>query len=207
MLDTALTPHQLKVRQANSKLIAWVTFKDESIYRGCATKVFTDFEAEAWAAVQNYYGAETIKTITFLHAKPTGILTAEQSLFKIHLHTLTVMIGDNHRYAVYGMQTALKALSFKQPWADLIMAGFKTIETRKWKTDWRGRLLICSSLEYDNYFPNPGQRYMVHGHGGGEIKGKRIGTWFAWEGHRAYHNYRGAKDATIPRKCCVHQGI
>ncbi len=40
---------------------------------------------------------------------------------------------------------AMKALSLKQPWANLIASGQKTIETRKWGTDFRGDLLIVSS--------------------------------------------------------------
>lgn len=39
----------------------------------------------------------------------------------------------------------MKALSVKQPWANLIAAGAKTIETRTWATDYRGELLIVSS--------------------------------------------------------------
>lgn len=38
-----------------------------------------------------------------------------------------------------------KAISLKQPWANLVASGKKTIETRKWKTDYRGDLVICSS--------------------------------------------------------------
>lgn len=41
----------------------------------------------------------------------------------------------------------MKALSVKQPYADLIACGRKTIETRTWKTNYRGPLLICSSLK------------------------------------------------------------
>ena len=37
------------------------------------------------------------------------------------------------------------ALSVKQPWANMIADGGKTIETRKWPTDYRGPLLIVSS--------------------------------------------------------------
>lgn len=43
----------------------------------------------------------------------------------------------------------MKALSLKQPWANLICEGFKTIETRKWNTKYRGDLLICSSKSFD----------------------------------------------------------
>lgn len=39
----------------------------------------------------------------------------------------------------------MKALSLKQPWANMIAAGEKTIETRRWPTDYRGPLLIVSS--------------------------------------------------------------
>ncbi len=39
----------------------------------------------------------------------------------------------------------LPALSVKQPWADLIASGEKTIETRTWWTGYRGPLVICSS--------------------------------------------------------------
>lgn len=39
----------------------------------------------------------------------------------------------------------MKALSVKQPWASLIACGFKTIECRTWKTNYRGPLLICAS--------------------------------------------------------------
>jgi hypothetical protein len=39
----------------------------------------------------------------------------------------------------------IKALSVKQPWANLIAAGEKTIETRTWTTDYRGPILIVSS--------------------------------------------------------------
>lgn len=38
-----------------------------------------------------------------------------------------------------------KAISLKQPWANLVASGKKTIETRKWSTKYRGDLVICSS--------------------------------------------------------------
>ncbi len=47
----------------------------------------------------------------------------------------------------------MKALSIKQPWAHLIVHGaggnIKTIETRLWRTDHRGDLLIVSSKRPD----------------------------------------------------------
>ena len=39
----------------------------------------------------------------------------------------------------------LKALCLRQPWANLITTGQKTIETRKWKTDYRGWILLTTS--------------------------------------------------------------
>lgn len=39
----------------------------------------------------------------------------------------------------------MKAISLKQPWANLIADGEKTIETRTWSTNYRGPLLIVSS--------------------------------------------------------------
>jgi hypothetical protein len=41
----------------------------------------------------------------------------------------------------------VKALSVKQPWANMIALGEKTIETRTWATPYRGQLLIVSSRE------------------------------------------------------------
>ncbi|HPA47471.1 MAG TPA: ASCH domain-containing protein [bacterium] len=40
----------------------------------------------------------------------------------------------------------MKALSVKQPWANKIASGEKTIEVRTWYTHYRGPLLIVSSV-------------------------------------------------------------
>lgn len=40
------------------------------------------------------------------------------------------------------MPDDVRALTIHQPWASLVAAGVKTIETRSWRTDWRGTLLI-----------------------------------------------------------------
>lgn len=45
----------------------------------------------------------------------------------------------------------MKALSVKQPWANLIAGGHKTIETRTWATKYRGELLICASKTVDTF--------------------------------------------------------
>lgn len=39
----------------------------------------------------------------------------------------------------------MKALSLHQPWASLVALGVKTIETRSWATQYRGRLAIAAS--------------------------------------------------------------
>jgi hypothetical protein len=46
----------------------------------------------------------------------------------------------------------MKAISLKQPFAELIKNGTKTIETRLWSTKHRGDLLICASLSNHNGF-------------------------------------------------------
>ncbi len=38
----------------------------------------------------------------------------------------------------------MKALSLWEPWASLIRTGAKTIETRSWPTNYRGKLLLCA---------------------------------------------------------------
>jgi len=43
----------------------------------------------------------------------------------------------------------LKALSVKQPWAGLIIAGIKTVENRTWSTKHTGPLAICSTQKPD----------------------------------------------------------
>lgn len=43
------------------------------------------------------------------------------------------------------MLREIKALTVRQPWANLIASGEKTIEVRTWRTDYRGELLITAS--------------------------------------------------------------
>lgn len=55
----------------------------------------------------------------------------------------------------------MKGLSIKQPWAWLIVNGFKDIENRKWATAMKGRVYIHASKVFDDegyqyvkkYFP------------------------------------------------------
>ena len=43
----------------------------------------------------------------------------------------------------------MKALSIMQPWAWLIVNGWKDLENRTWQTNYRGPLLIHASKQYD----------------------------------------------------------
>lgn len=43
----------------------------------------------------------------------------------------------------------MKALSIRQPWAWLIVNGYKDIENRKWKTNHRGKFLIHAAIIID----------------------------------------------------------
>lgn len=45
----------------------------------------------------------------------------------------------------------MKALSVRQPWADMITTGEKSLEFRGWLTHHRGKLLLCSSKFDDGY--------------------------------------------------------
>ncbi len=43
----------------------------------------------------------------------------------------------------------MKALSIKQPWAWLIVHGFKDVENRGWPTKFRGRIYVHASSQWD----------------------------------------------------------
>ena len=47
----------------------------------------------------------------------------------------------------------MKCLSVRQPWATLLVSGVKTIETRTFKTNYRGLLGIHAGLQIDAYGP------------------------------------------------------
>jgi hypothetical protein len=50
-----------------------------------------------------------------------------------------------------GGEEEVKALTILQPWASLIALGAKKIETRSWRTDYRGPLAIHASKSYPKY--------------------------------------------------------
>lgn len=45
----------------------------------------------------------------------------------------------------------MKAITIKQPWASLICEGIKNVENRKWKTNFRGRVLVHAALKDFNF--------------------------------------------------------
>ncbi len=44
----------------------------------------------------------------------------------------------------------MKVISIKQPWASLIIEGYKEYEFRTWKTKYRGEIFIHASKTFDN---------------------------------------------------------
>lgn len=48
------------------------------------------------------------------------------------------------------MSEHVRALSIRQPWAGLILAGTKDVENRTWTTPWRGVLVVHAGLRRDH---------------------------------------------------------
>ena len=44
----------------------------------------------------------------------------------------------------------MKVLTIKQPWASLIVDGYKKYEFRSWKTNYRGKILIHAGMGLEN---------------------------------------------------------
>jgi hypothetical protein len=59
----------------------------------------------------------------------------------------------------------MKVLSVRQPWAYLIVAGYKDVENRTWRTSYRGPLLIHASLGKDPEDFMPRQREYIESAG------------------------------------------
>lgn len=51
----------------------------------------------------------------------------------------------------------MKALSIRQPWAWLIVNGYKDIENRTWRTTFRGKFLVHASKTIDPVFFTHGE--------------------------------------------------
>lgn len=66
----------------------------------------------------------------------------------------------------------MKVLTIKQPWASLIMLGYKRFEFRSWKTNYRGELLIHAGKGIDKEAMKRLQKYIPKDMPKGKILGK-----------------------------------
>ena len=66
----------------------------------------------------------------------------------------------------------MKVLTIKQPWASLIMLGYKRFKFRSWKTNYRGKLLIHAGQGIDKEAMKRLQKYIPKDMPKGKILGK-----------------------------------
>lgn len=66
----------------------------------------------------------------------------------------------------------MKVLTIKQPWASLIIEGYKEYEFRSWKTNYRGELLIHAGKGIDKDAMNRLKKYIPQEMPLGKIIGK-----------------------------------
>ena len=66
----------------------------------------------------------------------------------------------------------MKVLTIKQPWATLIMQGYKRFEFRSWQTKYRGELLIHAGKGIDKEAMNRLAKYLPEKLQYGKILGK-----------------------------------
>jgi phage N-6-adenine-methyltransferase len=82
---------------------------------------------------------------SFSHVCPTPGLAN----FETDWEDFTTEVDDEAKNTAGNYSTTtnseLKAISLWQPWASLISLSIKRYETRSWKTNYRGKLLICST--------------------------------------------------------------
>lgn len=67
----------------------------------------------------------------------------------------------------------MKALTIKEPWASLIVDGYKKYEFRSWKTSYRGRIYIHAAKKNDMDNINKFSDYNLK-YGCGEIIGEAV---------------------------------
>ncbi|MDD3187466.1 MAG: ASCH domain-containing protein [Bacilli bacterium] len=53
----------------------------------------------------------------------------------------------------------MKALTIKEPWASLIIMGYKKYEFRTWKTKYRGKILIHTSQNFEKGYVKTFEKY------------------------------------------------
>ena len=68
----------------------------------------------------------------------------------------------------------MKVLTIKQPWATLIMEGYKRFEFRSWQTKYRGDLLIHAGKGVDREAVSRLKKYMPEELPKGKILGRVI---------------------------------
>ena len=56
----------------------------------------------------------------------------------------------------------MKVLSIREPWASLIIEGYKEYEFRSWKTKYKGKILIHASLGVENNNLNRFKDYNIN---------------------------------------------
>lgn len=90
-----------------------------------------------------------------------------------------------------GLPNFLVALSIKQPWAELILLGRKTIEVRSWPTDFRGPLVLHTGkkpeLEAVFRYPDINASYLGGFVGVAELVNVELFTHATWSRLRAEH--------------------
>ena len=89
----------------------------------------------------------------------------------------------------------MKVLTIKEPWASLIINGYKEYEFRSWKTNCRGKILIHAGLTLEKDTAIKFKDYNLD-YGKGEIIGEMgIESYFDEElsGENGYYKYQ--KDA------------
>lgn len=56
----------------------------------------------------------------------------------------------------------MKALTIKEPWASLIIEGYKKYEFRSWKTNYRGKILIHAGMSCDKNILDKFKNYNIN---------------------------------------------
>ena len=65
----------------------------------------------------------------------------------------------------------VKTLTIREPWASLIVNGYKEYEFRSWKTNYRGKILIHAGIGFDKEYLDRFKEYDLE-YGNGEIIGE-----------------------------------
>ena len=80
--------------------------------------------------------------LTEYHTKPITLLPNGIRHHDRNRPGNPAMTGQLQSAATPRGRGELRALSIRRPWANLILAGHKTVENRSWTTEHRGLLLI-----------------------------------------------------------------